>query len=92
MSQGTADSAVHCVVSGPSGSGRTTLCRGVSGAEGCQHAISAATRAPRPGEVDGRDYHFPSDDEFRRRSNRCGRMADILDARPPGFEIGDPGA
>jgi guanylate kinase len=30
-------------------------------------SVSATTRAPRPGEVDGREYHYLSGDEFRRR-------------------------
>jgi guanylate kinase len=70
MSPDSARSAVLCVVSGPSGSGKTTLCRAVSAAEGCHYAISATTRAPRPGEVDGRDYHFLSEDDFQRRVER----------------------
>ncbi len=47
------------VVSGPSGSGKTSLCR--AWLERCPRlhlSISCTTRAPRPGEVDGRDYHF----------------------------------
>ncbi len=67
MSEMTNRSGILCVVSGPSGSGKTTLCRAASVAEGCYYTVSATTRAPRPGEVDGRDYHFLSDDEFRRR-------------------------
>lgn len=31
------------------------------------YSISCTTRAPRPGEVDGDDYHFLSEEEFRRR-------------------------
>jgi len=30
-------------------------------------SVSYTTRAPRPGEVDGRDYHFVSEEDFRRR-------------------------
>lgn len=53
-----------CVVSGPSGSGKTTLCRAAS-ADGSRHySISATTRPPRPGEVNGRDYHFLTEAEF----------------------------
>ena len=47
------------VVSGPSGSGKTSLCAALL--ERCAKlrlSISATTRAPRPGEVDGTDYHF----------------------------------
>jgi guanylate kinase len=55
------------VVSGPSGSGKTTLCRAARAQEQCYYTISATTRPPRPGEQDGIDYHFLSDEEFRRR-------------------------
>jgi guanylate kinase len=67
MTSASPRSSVLCVVSGPSGSGKTTLCRAVCAEEGCYHAVSATTRPARPGEVDGRDYHFFSDDEFHRR-------------------------
>lgn len=56
------------VVSGPSGSGKTTLCRRATEAGLCQYSISCTTRAPRPGENDGRDYHFLSMEEFERRA------------------------
>lgn len=55
------------VVSGPSGSGKTTLCRRLADAGLVRYSISCTTRQPRPGEVDGRDYHFLSRDEFERR-------------------------
>lgn len=56
---------VLLIVSSPSGAGKTSLCRRLM----ADHAdlvlsISATTRAIRPGEVDGRDYHFVSDAEF----------------------------
>ena len=55
------------VVSGPSGSGKTTLCRQVADAGEARYSISCTTRAPRPGEVDGTDYHFLSREEFECR-------------------------
>ncbi len=55
------------VVSGPSGSGKTTLCRRLADAGEVRYSISCTTRAPRPGEVDGRDYHFLTQDSFRAR-------------------------
>lgn len=55
------------VVSGPSGSGKTTLCRRLADAGEVVYSVSCTTRAPRPGEVDGRDYHFLSRDAFARR-------------------------
>ena len=55
------------VVSGPSGSGKTTLCRRLADAGEVCYSTSCTTRAPRPGERDGHDYHFLSTGEFRRR-------------------------
>jgi guanylate kinase len=47
------------VVSSPSGAGKTTLCmRLLADHPGLVLSISATTRAPRPGEVDGREYQF----------------------------------
>lgn len=55
------------VVSGPSGSGKTTLCRRLADAGEAHYSISCTTRAPRPGERDGVDYHFLSRSEFEQR-------------------------
>jgi guanylate kinase len=56
------------VVTGPSGVGKGTLIRGLlERVPGLELAVSATTRPPRPGEVDGRDYHFLSPEEFERR-------------------------
>lgn len=55
------------VVSGPSGSGKTTLCRRLADAGEARYSISCTTRPPRPGETDGRDYHFLTREEFVRR-------------------------
>jgi len=55
------------VVSGPSGVGKSTLVRRVLAADPqVRFSISHTTRAPRPGERDGVDYHFVSGFEFRR--------------------------
>jgi guanylate kinase len=56
------------VISGPSGAGKGTLIRGVLEAQPdlAAVAISATTRTRRPGEVDGREYHFFTDAEFSR--------------------------
>ncbi|WP_341744074.1 guanylate kinase [Azonexus hydrophilus] len=54
------------VVAAPSGAGKTTLVRMLLAEEGSVHlSISFTTRAPRPGEQDGREYHFVSVDRFR---------------------------
>lgn len=47
------------VLSSPSGAGKTTLSRRLlAEEEGVAMSVSVTTRAPRPGEVDGKDYHF----------------------------------
>lgn len=54
------------VVSGPSGSGKTTLLReALRVIPGLEFSVSATTRAPRVGEVDGVDYHYVDHDKFR---------------------------
>jgi guanylate kinase len=55
------------VISGPSGSGKSTICKKLLQDPRIVFSVSATTRAQRPGEVDGRDYHFIAPDEFRRR-------------------------
>ncbi len=55
------------VVSGPSGSGKTTLCRRLADAGEVRYSISCTTRQPRPGEENGKDYHFLTEEDFRRR-------------------------
>jgi len=52
------------VVSGPSGSGKTTLCRRLADEGEASYSVSCTTRPARPGEVDGRDYHFLSRESF----------------------------
>jgi guanylate kinase len=56
------------VVTGPSGAGKGTLIKGLlDRVAGIEVAVSATTRPQRPGEVDGREYWFLSDEEFDRR-------------------------
>ena len=56
------------MVTGPSGAGKGTLIRRlVVLRPDLEVAVSATTRGRRAAEEDGRDYHFLSDDEFRRR-------------------------
>lgn len=55
------------VISGPTASGKSTLWRRLVERPGIDFSVSATTRSPRPGELDGRDYHFLSDAEFERR-------------------------
>jgi len=53
------------VISGFSGAGKGTVVKGLVEKYGYSLSISATTRAPRPGEVDGKDYYFKTQDEFR---------------------------
>lgn len=57
------------IVSGPSGVGKSTVVRRLlERFEGrLRLSVSATTRPPRPGETDGREYHFLSDPEFAAR-------------------------
>ena len=56
------------VITGPSGVGKGTLIRGLlARVPELELSVSATTRAPRPGEVDGVDYHFLSDADFDRK-------------------------
>jgi guanylate kinase len=55
------------VVSGPSGAGKSTLIRqALAAVPELAYSVSATTRAPREGEVDGRDYVFLSREKFER--------------------------
>src|SRR5205807_6411226 len=56
------------VITGPSGAGKGTLIRGLlERVPELELSVSATTRNPRPGEVDGEDYHFLTAAEFARR-------------------------
>lgn len=56
------------MVTGPSGAGKGTLIRGlVARRPDLAVAVSATTREQRPGEEDGREYRFLSEDEFEQR-------------------------
>lgn len=53
------------ILSSPSGAGKSTLARRLMGWDpSLRFSVSATTRAPRPGEVDGREYYFKSRAEF----------------------------
>ena len=60
------------IVSGPSGVGKTTVMQEVFRRAPVPLAasVSATTRPPRSGEVDGKDYHFLTSDEFQLRRQR----------------------
>jgi guanylate kinase len=54
------------VLSGPSGAGKTSICKALLEDARVVLSVSATTRAPRSGEVDGEDYWFYSVEQFRR--------------------------
>jgi guanylate kinase len=54
------------IVSSPSGAGKTSLCRRLMADHSeLMLSVSVTTRAPRPGEVDGREYHFVTPEQFQ---------------------------
>ena len=54
------------VVSGASGTGKGTVCKKIlADLPNVHYSISATTRQPRQGEVDGREYYFISEDDFK---------------------------
>ncbi len=52
------------MVSGPSGVGKTTVVRRLCQLPDLERAVTATTRDPRPHEMDGKDYHFLTREEF----------------------------
>ncbi len=80
------------LISGPSGSGKGTICQRLL--NNCSHlkmelSVSATTRPPRPGEVDGRDYFFMYPEEFEDTISKGG----FLEWAPIyGYKYGTPAA
>ena len=60
------------VVSGPAGSGKGTVNSQLVATGDFVFSVSATTRAPRPGEVNGVNYHFIDKEEFQRRIDENG--------------------
>ncbi|PKN70313.1 MAG: guanylate kinase [Deltaproteobacteria bacterium HGW-Deltaproteobacteria-10] len=62
------DKGTFIVVSAPSGTGKSSICRRLLQAyPEIKFSVSYTTRLPRPGEVDGKDYYFVSREEFQKR-------------------------
>ena len=55
------------MVSAPSGAGKTTLVERIRRTPNLFYSVSCTTRGPRAGEIDGQDYRFLSDADFRER-------------------------
>ena len=65
MSNHATGKGVLFIISGPAGSGKTTICDGLMGKESLQRIVTSTTRNPREGEIDGEDYHFLTSDIFK---------------------------
>jgi len=71
LSNGAQDKGLIFVVSAPSGTGKSTICRRLLAAcPDLEFSVSHTSRMPRPGEVDGKDYHFISRADFDLRIAR----------------------
>ena len=56
------------IISAPSGAGKTTIVKHLLNSDlNLEFSVSATTRNPRAGEIEGEDYYYLSVDEFRRR-------------------------
>jgi guanylate kinase len=61
----TKEDGVMIVLSSPSGAGKTTLSKLLSKQNNYYISVSHTTRKPRINEIDTRDYHFVSEEEFK---------------------------
>jgi guanylate kinase len=62
----TSNDGIMVILSSPSGAGKTTLVNLLSKNNDFEISISHTTRKPRPNETSGKDYHFVSNQEFKR--------------------------
>ena len=69
MTERPEEKSLVFIVSGPAGSGKTTLCDSMLEqlSPKIQRVVTATTRPPRTGEVDGKDYYFFSQEEFENK-------------------------
>ena len=64
MSDSSTGKGLLFIISGPAGSGKTTICDGLMEKETLQRIVTSTTRSPRQGEIDGLDYHFLNTQDF----------------------------
>ena len=64
MSDSSTGKGLLFIISGPAGSGKTTICDGLMEKESLQRIVTSTTRSPRQGERDGLDYHFLNTQDF----------------------------
>lgn len=62
------------IVSGPSGCGKGTVLAEILKQDNIYYSVSATTRSPRPGEVNGVNYHFLTKDEFEKLIENNGML------------------
>lgn len=62
------------VVSGPSGCGKGTMLAEILKSDKFFYSVSATTRSPRPGEIDGVNYYFHSRESFEKLINEDGML------------------
>lgn len=62
------------VISGPSGAGKGTICKKLLESVDISLSTSMTTRAPRQGEVDGKDYYFVTVNEFEEKITNGGML------------------
>lgn len=68
MNKTMTDKGLIIVLSAPSGTGKSSICRRLLGAcPEIEFSVSYTSRTPRPNEVDGKDYYFISRQDFQRR-------------------------
>jgi guanylate kinase len=77
------------VISGPSGAGKSTVLEQVFDRFEfpLEWSVSATTRQPRPGEVDGKNYHYLSQDEFHRQ-REAGEFLESFEVYARGYWYG----